>query len=72
MTQPRYWIAFDKVGFGLENHGVDPDIVVEVGPAEWESSSDVQLDRAIAEALARLGARPAATPPKLNAPRFVR
>lgn len=70
VTQPRYWIAFDKYGFGLENHGVDPDIVVETGPAEWESADDVQLNRAIDEALSLLADRPAASPPSFEAPRF--
>ncbi len=72
VTQPRYWIAFDRYGFALENHGVDPDIVVETGPAEWESEADVQLDRAIDEALRRLDESPAAAPPSLNPPRFAR
>ncbi|HRA04553.1 MAG TPA: S41 family peptidase, partial [Arachnia sp.] len=72
VTQPRYWIAFDSYGFGLENHGVDPDIVVETGPGEWESDGDVQLDRAIDEALNRLGERPAAHPPQFNGARFAR
>lgn len=70
VTQPRYWISFQKQGFGLENHGVDPDIVVEVGPGEWESAVDVQLDVAIDEALSRLEERPAAVPPTLGDPRF--
>lgn len=70
VTQPRYWIAFDKYGFGLENHGVDPDIVVELGPAEWESEADAQLDRAIDEALARLAEKPAAAPRPFAPQRF--
>ncbi|WGT46332.1 S41 family peptidase [Tessaracoccus lacteus] len=70
VTQPRYWTYFDGQGFGLENHGVDPDIPVEVGPAEWESDSDVQLDAAIAEALRLLEASPAVAPPSFDAPRF--
>ncbi|MDO5676784.1 MAG: S41 family peptidase [Propionibacteriaceae bacterium] len=70
VTQPRYWIAFDQHGFGLENHGVDPDIVVEMGPAEWESTADVQLDVAVDEALKLLGEKPAAVAPSFNPPRF--
>lgn len=70
VTQPRYWTYFDKQGFGLENHGVDPDIPVAMGPAEWESDDDVQLDAAIAEALRLLGEHPAAQPPTFAAPRF--
>lgn len=72
VTQPRYWIAFDRHGFSLENHGVDPDIVVEMGPAEWESDADEQLDRAVDEALTRLEERPASVPPSLGPARFGR
>lgn len=70
VTQPRYWIAFDQHGFGLENHGVDPDIVVEMGPSEWEAEGDAQLDVAVDEALRRLGEQPAATAPEFAPPRF--
>ena len=70
ITQPRYAFAFAKQGFGIENHGVDPDIVVEWGPAEWEAEADSQLDRAIEEALTRLRQTPAATPPSFEPPRF--
>ena len=70
VTQPRYWISFDKQGFGIENHGVDPDVVVEVGPAEWEADSDVQLDKAIEIALAGLAETPASTAPEFDPPRF--
>ncbi|MCG6567185.1 S41 family peptidase [Tessaracoccus sp. ZS01] len=70
VTQPRYWIAFDQHGFGLENHGVDPDIVVEVGPADWESDGDKQLDAAVDEALQRLNGTPAAVAPSFPPPRF--
>lgn len=72
VTQPRYWIAFDKQGFGVENHGVDPDVVVEVGPGEWESDADVQLDKAIGIALAGLEQAPASVSPQFDPPRFAR
>ena len=69
VTQPRYAHCFDKQAFGLENHGTDPDIVVAMGPSEWESDDDCQLDRAIDEILARLAQTPAATPPSFDPPR---
>jgi len=37
----------------LENHGVDPDIVVDTLPQELARGVDAQLDRAIAEVLKR-------------------
>lgn len=70
VTQPRYAFAFNKQGFGVENHGVDPDIVVAYGPAEWEAEADAQLDRAIAEALKQLKKTPAASPPEFEPPKF--
>lgn len=69
VTQPRYAFSFAAHGFGLENHGTDPDIVVPMGPAEWEGEADPQLDRAVAEVLARLAANPAARPPEFGPPR---
>ncbi|RRD46890.1 S41 family peptidase [Tessaracoccus sp. OH4464_COT-324] len=70
VTQPRYWIQFEKSGMRVENHGVDPDVVVEMTPADWESSKDPQLDAAIAQALDRLRRTPALAPRSLGAPRF--
>lgn len=72
VTQPRYATWIGKQGWDVENHGVDPDIVVELTPADWESDTDPQLDRAMAEAFALLEVSPAAVPPELPAPRFVR
>ncbi len=63
VTQPRYAHAFNLQGYGLENHGTDPDVVVPMGPMDWESESDIQLDAAIDEAMKSLEAKPAATPP---------
>ena len=70
VTQPRYWTYFDKQGFGLENHGVDPDVVVEMGPGDWESDVDAQLDAAVELALGALAERPASRPPTFERPRF--
>ena len=54
----------------MENHGVDPDIVVTVSPEDWESEKDVQLDAAIAECLRQLDEKPASTPPEFPGPVF--
>ncbi len=35
----------------IENHGVDPDIEVELDPVAWRKGHDSQLDRAIEEVL---------------------
>ncbi|MFT3889483.1 MAG: S41 family peptidase [Arachnia sp.] len=70
VTQPRYWTYFDVQGFGLENHGVDPDVVVDMDPADWESEADPQLDKALDILLGSLAERPAARPPAFSEPRF--
>ena len=69
VTQPRYSFWITGQGWGVENHGVDPDIEVPITPADWHRDADPQLDRAIAEALERLEATPAAVPPQLAPPR---
>ncbi len=74
VTQPRYATWMPGYGYGLENHGVDPDIEVVPDPQQWHDMltgpvSDVQLDTAVAEVLARLRDQPAAVPPELPAPR---
>tara|TARA_B100001989_G_C24548771_1_gene472754 strand:+ start:492 stop:3806 length:3315 start_codon:yes stop_codon:yes gene_type:complete len=47
-TQPEYAIWLDGVGYGVENHGVDPDEVIEITPEQAAACEDPQLDRAIA------------------------
>ena len=53
-TQPEYAIWLEGVGYGVENHGVDPDEVVEITPEQAASGLDPQLDRAIAIAMEEL------------------
>lgn len=72
VTQPRYAGWYGSYGWGVENHGVDPDIVVTVSPEDWEADCDVQLDAAIAECLRQLDDKPAATAPELPGPAFDR
>ncbi|WP_324651667.1 S41 family peptidase [Georgenia sp. H159] len=69
VTQPRYAFAFNGKGWGVENHGVDPDIEVVHSPADFFAAEDKQLDRAIAEAFGALDGRPAAEAPGLPAPK---
>lgn len=70
VTQPRYAGWYGNYGWGVENHGVDPDIEVIVSPEDWESEQDVQLDAAIDVCLATLAEHPAATPPAFPGPAF--
>ena len=48
-TQPEFAWWDTRHGWGLENHGVEPDIEVDILPADWVAGRDPQLDRGIAE-----------------------
>jgi tricorn protease len=72
VTQPHAAFWFIDKGWGVENHGVDPDIEVPITPADWHTDADPQLDRAVAEALERLQQHPAATAPQPAPPRVHR
>jgi tricorn protease len=58
LAQPEYAFWFRESGWGVENHGVDPDIVVPWGPRAAARGLDPQIDRAIDEVLARIAAEP--------------
>lgn len=53
-TQPEYSFHFDDVGWDIENHGADPDILIDYPPQDHRAGKDPQLDRGIQEALDRL------------------
>jgi tricorn protease len=63
MTVPRFGIWFDGLGWGVENHGVDPDVEVIPSPDDWAAGRDVQLETAVRLALEALTERPAVRPP---------
>jgi tricorn protease len=46
-TQPEYAFWFDDAGWGIENHGAEPDEEVLVRPQDYAGGRDPQLDRAI-------------------------
>ncbi|HEY2126641.1 MAG TPA: PDZ domain-containing protein [Streptosporangiaceae bacterium] len=66
MTVPRYAIWLEGFGWGVENHGVDPDVEVLISPEDWAEGRDVQLETAVRLALEALESRPAATPPDVS------
>jgi tricorn protease len=53
-TQPEFSTWFEDVGYDLENHGTDPDLVVDFAPEAWRKNEDPQLTAAIAEAMKSL------------------
>ncbi|WP_189129612.1 S41 family peptidase [Wenjunlia tyrosinilytica] len=65
VTQPKYAVWLQGYGWGVENHGVDPDVEVVCAPQDHAAGRDPQLDKAVALALEALAEHPAATPPPL-------
>jgi tricorn protease len=52
----------------VENHGVDPDVVVEQDPKAVSEGHDPQLEKAVALALEDLAQHPAIQPEKPSYP----
>ena len=67
MTVPKYAMWLDTYGWGVENHGVDPDVEVVISPADWAVGRDPQLATAVRLALEALRTKPAARPPDISA-----
>jgi tricorn protease len=47
VTQPRFAFWFRNAGWGVENHGVDPDIEVPFPPQAWAAGDDPQLEAGV-------------------------
>ncbi|MFK0118432.1 S41 family peptidase [Streptomyces sp. NPDC090994] len=65
VTQPKYAFWLEGYEWGVENHGVDPDVEVEHRPQDHAAGRDPQLDEAVRLALEALETAPAKTPPGL-------
>ncbi|MET7856620.1 S41 family peptidase [Streptomyces sp. NPDC005318] len=65
VTQPKYAFWLEGYGWGVENHGVDPDVEVVTAPQDHAAGRDPQLDTAIRIALEELARTPAKTAPGL-------
>ncbi|HET7243740.1 MAG TPA: S41 family peptidase [Streptosporangiaceae bacterium] len=63
MTVPRLAFWFEEYGWGVENHGVDPDVEIIISPDDWAAERDTQLETAVRLALQALERRPAVRPP---------
>jgi tricorn protease len=66
MTVPRLAFWFERLGWGVENYGVDPDVEVIPTPDDWAAGRDPQLETAVRVALEALEARPALRPPDVS------
>jgi tricorn protease len=65
VTQPRYSFWFERFGWSVENHGVDPDVEVPVSPQDRVAGNDVQLDHALDLVQRLLHETPPQVPPPL-------
>jgi tricorn protease len=61
VAQLAFW--FEKIGWDVENYGVDPDVEVIMSPDDWAAGRDTQLETAVRLALEALQRRPAVRPP---------
>jgi tricorn protease len=67
VTAPNYAFFSPAGKWEVENHGVTPDVVVELSPKAWRSGNDTQLETAVAVALEQLKQHPLSVP---NQPTF--
>jgi tricorn protease len=64
-TQPEYSFWFVDSGWGVENYGTDPDVVVDIAPQDSAAGRDPQMETAlklIGQAMEQTPARPAFPP----------
>ncbi len=61
VTSPNVAFYNPNGTWDVENHGVDPDIDVELDPYLWRQGHDAQLERGVTEALKLLDATPKRT-----------
>jgi len=74
-TQPEFSFWFYDVGWGVENYGTDPDIVVENRPQDYTKGIDAQLERGLVEIQRMLEENPPKLPdfkdrPNLELPKL--
>jgi len=69
-TQPEYAFWFTDVGWGVENHGSDPDHDVDIRPQDWAAGRDPQLERALDLVLGALGSWHPVVPDPDSRPRL--
>jgi tricorn protease len=63
ITVPQFAFWFGEYGWGVENHGVDPDMEVLITPDDWTADRDPQLEVAVERALEALTGRAAPSVP---------
>jgi tricorn protease len=57
-TQPEYSFWFVDAGWNVENHGTDPDVVVDIAPQDSAAGIDPQMEKALELITAALASAP--------------
>jgi tricorn protease len=70
VTAPSFGFFSPKGEWDVENHGVAPDVEVEMNPMQVAAGHDPQLERAVAIAMEQLQKTPAAEPRKPEYPNY--
>jgi tricorn protease len=65
VSVPRFAFFFDEYGWGVENHGVDPDVEVLITPDDAAAGRDPQLETAVQLALEALDKQSPPVPPEV-------
>ena len=65
VSVPRFAFSFDEYGWGVENHGVDPDVEVLITPDDAAAGRDPQLETAVQLALEALDKQSPPVPPEV-------
>jgi tricorn protease len=68
VTQPTSALWVPRAGWGMDNHGAEPDIEVAIPPHDWAAGRDPQLDTGVRLALRELEQRQPAAPPAATRP----
>ena len=58
VTAPNVAFYNPNGTWDVENHGVDPDIEVELDPYQWRVGHDAQLERGVQEVLKLIASHP--------------
>ncbi|MGL4552077.1 MAG: S41 family peptidase, partial [Gemmataceae bacterium] len=62
VTAPHWALWFTNGKWDVENHGVAPDVAVEIDPAAWRKGRDTQLEMAIEVVMKELKDAPVTKP----------
>jgi len=70
VTAPHFAFYSPEGKWEVENHGVDPDIVIEFDPKAWREGHDVQLEKAVDLLMQEIKKSPAKKPQRPPYPNY--